>query len=39
VLARATDTQGNVQPMQATANPGGYANNSIHEVRYYATRA
>jgi DMSO/TMAO reductase YedYZ molybdopterin-dependent catalytic subunit len=39
VLARATDTQGNVQPMQATPNPSGYANNSIHEVRYYATRA
>jgi DMSO/TMAO reductase YedYZ molybdopterin-dependent catalytic subunit len=39
VLSRATDTEGNVQPMQATPNPGGYANNSIHEVRYYATRA
>jgi DMSO/TMAO reductase YedYZ molybdopterin-dependent catalytic subunit len=39
VLARATDSEGNVQPTQATANPGGYANNSIHEVRYYATRA
>ena len=39
VLARATDSEGHVQPLQAASNPGGYANNSIHEVRFYATRA
>ncbi len=32
ILARATDGTGAVQPMQASANPGGYANNSIHQV-------
>ena len=32
LMARATDGAGRVQPMQATANPGGYGNNSIHQV-------
>ena len=32
ILARATDDAGVAQPMQATPNPGGYANNSIHQV-------
>ncbi len=32
LLARATDATGAVQPMQAAANPGGYGNNSIHQV-------
>ncbi len=30
--ARATDTAGRTQPEQAAGNPGGYGNNSIHEV-------
>ena len=33
VRARATDTAGHTQPEQATPNPGGYGNNSIHQVR------
>jgi DMSO/TMAO reductase YedYZ molybdopterin-dependent catalytic subunit len=32
--ARATDSGGNTQPEQAAPNPGGYGNNSIHEVRF-----
>jgi DMSO/TMAO reductase YedYZ molybdopterin-dependent catalytic subunit len=32
LMARATDGAGRVQPTQATANPGGYGNNSIHQV-------
>ena len=32
IMARATDATGAAQPMQATPNPGGYANNSIHGV-------
>jgi DMSO/TMAO reductase YedYZ molybdopterin-dependent catalytic subunit len=32
LMARATDATGAAQPIQATANPGGYANNSIHGV-------
>ena len=32
IMARATDGTGAVQPMQAAANPGGYGNNSIHQV-------
>jgi len=32
ILARATDDTGVAQPMQATQNPGGYGNNSIHQV-------
>ena len=31
--ARATDSAGHTQPEQATPNPGGYGNNSIHRVR------
>jgi DMSO/TMAO reductase YedYZ molybdopterin-dependent catalytic subunit len=31
--ARATDTAGHTQPEQAAANPGGYGNNSIQEIR------
>jgi sulfite oxidase len=34
--ARATDTAGHTQPEQAAPNPGGYGNNSIHEVRVNA---
>ena len=34
VMSRATDRQGAVQPIQAIANPGGYGNNSMHEVRF-----
>ena len=36
VRARATDTAGHTQPEHATSNPGGYGNNSIHEVRFTA---
>jgi DMSO/TMAO reductase YedYZ molybdopterin-dependent catalytic subunit len=34
--ARATDTAGNTQPEHAASNPGGYGNNSIHEVTFNA---
>jgi sulfite oxidase len=34
--ARATDTEGHTQPEHAAPNPGGYGNNSIHEVRFNA---
>lgn len=33
LMACATDKQGNVQPMRAAPNGGGYGNNSIHQVR------
>jgi DMSO/TMAO reductase YedYZ molybdopterin-dependent catalytic subunit len=33
VRARATDTARHTQPEQASPNPGGYSNNSIHDVR------
>jgi sulfite oxidase len=36
VRARATDTVGHTQPEHAPPNPGGYGNNSIHEVRFHA---
>jgi sulfite oxidase len=36
VRARATDTAGHTQPERASPNPGGYGNNSIHEVRVNA---
>ena len=36
VRARATDTAGHTQPEHASPNPGGYGNNSIHEVRVNA---
>ena len=36
VRARATDTDGHTQPEHAAPNPGGYGNNSIHEVRVNA---
>ncbi len=36
LMARATDRQGTVQPMVVAPNPGGYGNNSIHEVRFDA---
>ena len=36
VRARATDTAGHTQPERASSNPGGYGNNSIHEVRFRA---
>ena len=32
LMARATDSSGAIQPMQAATNPGGFANNSIHGV-------
>ena len=32
LMARATDATGAAQPIHATPNPGGYANNSIHGV-------
>jgi len=34
--ARATDTAGHTQPEHAASNPGGYGNNSIHELRVNA---
>ena len=34
VMARATDGKGEVQPVEARANAGGYANNSIHVVSF-----
>jgi sulfite oxidase len=36
VRARASDTAGLTQPEHAAPNPGGYGNNSIHEVRFHA---
>ncbi len=33
-MARATDNDGQVQPLAARANASGYANNSIHEVQF-----
>jgi DMSO/TMAO reductase YedYZ molybdopterin-dependent catalytic subunit len=36
VRARASDTAGHTQPEHASPNPGGYGNNSIHEVRVNA---
>jgi hypothetical protein len=36
VRARATDSAGHTQPEHASPNPGGYGNNSIHEVRVNA---
>ena len=36
VRARATDTAGHTQPEHAAPNPGGYGNNSIHEVPFHA---
>jgi sulfite oxidase len=36
VHARATDTAGHTQPEHASPNPGGYGNNSIHQVRFNA---
>jgi sulfite oxidase len=36
VRARATDTGGHTQPERASPNPGGYGNNSIHEVPFRA---
>ena len=36
VRARATDTAGHTQPEHASPNPGGYGNNSIHEVPFHA---
>jgi DMSO/TMAO reductase YedYZ molybdopterin-dependent catalytic subunit len=32
IMARAIDSQGNIQPMKAEWNAKGYANNSIHQV-------
>jgi DMSO/TMAO reductase YedYZ molybdopterin-dependent catalytic subunit len=32
LMARATDRTGNVQPLHATPNPGGFGNNSIQQV-------
>jgi DMSO/TMAO reductase YedYZ molybdopterin-dependent catalytic subunit len=32
LMARATDRTGHTQPMRATPNPGGFGNNSIHQV-------
>lgn len=32
LMARATDATGAVQPMAVAPNPGGFGNNSIHEV-------
>jgi DMSO/TMAO reductase YedYZ molybdopterin-dependent catalytic subunit len=37
VRARATDSAGHTQPEKAAPNPGGYGNNSIHEVRFHAS--
>jgi DMSO/TMAO reductase YedYZ molybdopterin-dependent catalytic subunit len=34
VMARATDGRGEVQPLQAQPNAGGYGNNSIHQVSF-----
>ena len=39
LMARATDRRGAVQPTAAAVNPGGYGNNSIHEVRFDAVRS
>jgi DMSO/TMAO reductase YedYZ molybdopterin-dependent catalytic subunit len=37
IRARATDSQGRTQPVQARANTAGYANNSIHRVTVHAS--
>jgi len=37
ILARATDQNGEVQPMDAEVNGGGYGNNSIHKVTVNVT--
>ena len=34
VMARATDNRGDVQPIEARLNAGGYGNNSIHVVSF-----
>jgi hypothetical protein len=34
VMARATDGNGEKQPLEARANAAGYANNSIHRVSF-----
>ena len=34
VMARATDGQGQMQPLEAPVNAAGYANNSIHQVSF-----
>jgi DMSO/TMAO reductase YedYZ molybdopterin-dependent catalytic subunit len=36
VMARATDSAGDVQPLEAAVNTGGYGNNSIHRVNVRA---
>jgi len=36
VAVAASDTSGAVQPLEARANAGGYANNSIHRVSFHA---
>jgi hypothetical protein len=33
-MARATDGHGDVQPIEARVNGGGYGNNSIHVVSF-----
>jgi DMSO/TMAO reductase YedYZ molybdopterin-dependent catalytic subunit len=32
VMARATDTRGNTQPLEPPWNSGGYANNAVHRI-------
>jgi DMSO/TMAO reductase YedYZ molybdopterin-dependent catalytic subunit len=39
LLARATDRSGEVQPRNADPNPGGFANNSMPEIRFNAIQA
>jgi DMSO/TMAO reductase YedYZ molybdopterin-dependent catalytic subunit len=39
LLARATDRSGATQPRTAEPNPGGFGNNSMHEVGFDAVRA
>jgi len=35
LMVRATDGTGNVQPLEAAINTGGYGNNSIHQVNVH----
>jgi sulfite oxidase len=38
LLARATDRAGAIQPRAADPNPGGFGNNSMHEIGFDAVR-
>lgn len=39
LACRATDAEGNVQPLEAPFDMGGFANNSVHRVRVHVAEA